>query len=366
MLARRHVASPPAPAGCSGASRVGYRRALSWGFPGGILYKNACTVRPSHRGSAEISVTALASRRDHDEGAGPRPQAGSGGSSSGSGSGSGGGNSGSTRSEGDARRVARVRAMSARCRSRAGVAAAQTGMVPLDSPVEPELLLSAGEPRVSDEQRVGNLRELWALLGCTTVAERRRVLTREAFGGSLAATAKAVHTRPGVLCYSMEGVNVKLEMLQRLLGGRDAALEPVCKHPQLVPINASALQRNAEHLQQLLGLEQAAPELPRLLRLQPSLLTLSPDTLRTKLRRLCEGLDMELEDVQCMCTDNIRLLTFAHKTMHAKVSAASGQCALQARDLCATHPCMRGVQRSPAGRHHTRLQGWQPLSKNPF
>ena len=55
-----------------------------------------------------------------------------------------------------------------RIRRRAEVAAAQTGLVPAGSPVELELLRSAGEPKVSDEQRSDNLAEVWALLGCTT------------------------------------------------------------------------------------------------------------------------------------------------------------------------------------------------------
>ena len=55
------------------------------------------------------------------------------------------------------------------------MAGAQTGLVPVGSPVELVLLRSAREPRVSDEQRSDNLAVIWALLGCTTEVERLRV-----------------------------------------------------------------------------------------------------------------------------------------------------------------------------------------------
>ena len=100
----------------------------------------------------------------------------------------------------------------------------------------------------------------------------------------------------------MEGVNAKLGVLQQLLGGRDAALQVSRGRTRLLLSNAWRLQRNAEHLQQLLGLEQQAPELAAVLRQQPTLLTFSPDTLHTKLQQRCEGLGMNLGDVQRMCT----------------------------------------------------------------
>ena len=79
----------------------------------------------------------------------------------------------------------------------------------------------------------------------------------------------------------------RLEVLQELLGGRDAAMQTSCKQPQLLEVTIATLHRNVEHLQQLLGLEQASPDLTRVLRRLPGLLICSPDTLCTKLQQLC-------------------------------------------------------------------------------
>ena len=121
----------------------------------------------------------------------------------------------------------------ARYRSRAEVAAAQTGLVPLAAPVELELLRSAREPRVSDEQRSDNLAELWALPGCTTKVERLRVCRQ----------APHLATLPNA---------VLRERLQRLAGALNInAAKAACmarRRPHLVTLTFDRLRANVDFL----------------------------------------------------------------------------------------------------------------------
>ena len=87
---------------------------------------------------------------------------------------------------------------SMRSRRRAEVAAAQqTGLVPVGPPVEPQLLRSAGEPKVSDEQRSDNLEELCGLMGCTTELEPQGVPARTRAGNAAVGGSAQTAAAPG-------------------------------------------------------------------------------------------------------------------------------------------------------------------------
>ena len=204
-------------------------------------------------------------------------------------------------------------------RSRAEVAAAQTGLVPLAAPVESELLQTAGVPRISDAQRSDNLTALWALLSCTTEVERLRVCRQapqlaklrpavlrgrlqhlaEALCISAAEAASMTRRCPVLLTLARERVTANAKALSHEAFGRKLAATST-----------------AEHVQPAL----VARDLARVLRQLPNLLTLSSETLCTKMQQLCGGLGMERGDVQRMFTAYPSLLASNPGSVLAKVS----------------------------------------------
>ena len=115
----------------------------------------------------------------------------------------------------------------------------------------------------------------------------------------------------------------KLEAFEQLLGGRADALKVVRAHPRLLTCGASKLQRKAGQLQALLGLANPY-DLAQILKHKPGLLAYSTGTLKDRLKRLSEGLGMELEAARQVCRASPSMLTVAYELVDAKVQLPMG------------------------------------------